>query len=345
MSVATSPQPHEESAEAKTDKARKRGPRPVKGLREFDAARIRKQKAAVLAVTVGPMIGLVIAVAMLWGTALSWTDVVAFVVMYTVSILGVTVGYHRMLTHAGFDAKPWVRNTWAVLGSLAIEGGPLEWVADHRRHHAHSDTDGDPHSPHLEDDDSFWGMCKGLYHAHFGWMLNRTHDSDPARWAPDLVAKPDLVRINKLFPWFVVLSFALPALIGFTLTGTAIGTFTAFLWGGPVRVVVAHHITWSTNSICHFFGSRPYASDDLSTNNWLLSIVSMGESWHNNHHAFPSSAVHGLHWWQVDITAMVIRTMEKLRLVSNVRTPSEGALERKRVPRSARRRTRSRVEA
>ncbi|MCW2927247.1 MAG: acyl-CoA desaturase, partial [Thermoleophilia bacterium] len=282
-------------------------------------------------VTLGPVAGLAIAVALLWGRGLAWTDVVAFVVMYVVSILGVTVGFHRMLTHAGFDAKPWVRNAWAALGSLAIEGGPIEWVADHRRHHAHSDEEGDPHSPHVHDDDSMLGTLKGLWHAHIGWMLNRTNDSDPARWCPDLLRLPGIVRINRLFPVFIAVSLALPALIGFVLTGTLLGAFTAFLWGGPVRVLVAHHVTWSTNSICHFFGARPYDSGDHSTNNWLLSIVSMGESWHNNHHAFPSSAVHGLRWYQVDISAMVIRVMERLRLVSNVRTPSAGALERKRI--------------
>jgi stearoyl-CoA desaturase (delta-9 desaturase) len=281
-------------------------------------------------VTIGPLLGFGLAVWSLWGWGVGWSDVVAFVVMYTVSILGVTVGFHRMLTHAGFDAPAWVRYSWASLGSLAVEGDPITWVADHRRHHAHSDQEGDPHSPHLEAD-TFWGTVKGLWHAHIGWMLNRTEKSDPTRWAPDLLKQPGIVRISRWFPWFIVLSLAIPALIGFVLTGTLIGAITGFLWGGPVRILVAHHITWSTNSICHYFGTRPFDSGDHSTNNWVLSIVSFGESWHNNHHAFPSSAVHGLRWWQVDITAMVIRTMQALRLVRNVRTPSKGALERKRT--------------
>jgi stearoyl-CoA desaturase (delta-9 desaturase) len=324
---------------ATTDTSPPRPMREVKGLMHFTPSRIRMQKLAVLAVTIGPLAGLAIAMAVLWGHGLAWSDVVAFVVMYTVSILGVTVGFHRMLTHAGFDAPPWVRNTWSVLGSLAVEGDPINWVADHRRHHAHSDQEGDPHSPHL-DGEGFWGTVKGLWHAHIGWMLNRTEKSDPARWAPDLLRQPGTVRISRLFPWFIVVSFALPALIGFALTGTWMGAFTGFLWGGPVRVLVAHHITWSTNSICHYFGTRPFDSGDHSTNNWLLAIVSFGESWHNNHHAFPSSAVHGLRWWQIDITAMVIRTMEKVRLIRNVRTPSPGAIARKAVQsRRAARRT------
>jgi stearoyl-CoA desaturase (delta-9 desaturase) len=331
MPTTTPPPPVVDDATSRASQPR--APREVKGLRQFTPARIRRQRIAVLAVTIGPAIGLAVAVAMLWGTALTWSDVVAFAVMYTVSILGVTVGFHRMLTHVGFEARPWVRTTWAALGSLAIEGGPIEWVADHRRHHAHSDSEGDPHSPHLHDDDSFVGQLRGLWHAHVGWMLNRTSDSDPARWAPDLLRMRGIVVVNRLFPLFIVTSFVLPALIGFALTGTAIGAFTAFLWGGPVRVLVAHHVTWSTNSICHTFGSRDYESGDLSTNNWVLSLLSFGESWHNNHHAFPSSAVHGLHWWQVDVSALVIRGMERIGLVRDVKVPSRRALERKRIAR------------
>jgi stearoyl-CoA desaturase (delta-9 desaturase) len=315
--------------------------RQVKGLRHFTPDRIRRQKVVMLIVTLGPLAGLALAIAMLWGNGFAASDAVAFVTMYVVSILGVTVGYHRMLTHAGFDAKPWVRNSWAALGSLAVEGAPLNWVADHRRHHAHSDEEGDPHSPHLHGDESTWGMLKGLWHAHVGWMLNRTDDSDPARWAPDMLKLRGIVVISRWWPAFAVLSIVvIPALIGYAISGTLMGAFTGFLWGGPVRLMVGHHITWSTNSICHVFGSRPFDSGDRSTNNWMLAILSMGESWHNNHHAFPSSAVHGLRWWQVDITAMVIRTMEKLRLVSNVKTPSAGAPERKRISRDERRRRR-----
>jgi stearoyl-CoA desaturase (delta-9 desaturase) len=309
-------------------------PREVQGLQHFSPQRIRQQKAAVLAVTLGPLVGLAIAVASLWGVALAWSDVVAFVVMYTVSILGVTVGFHRQLTHAGFETPAWVRNGWAALGSLAVEGDPVGWVADHRRHHAHSDQEGDPHSPHIEDADGFLGAIKGLWHAPVGWMLSRATKSDPERWAPDLLRLRGVVVISRLFPWFIVASFLIPALIGYALTGTVVGACTAFLWGGPVRVLVGHHVTWSTNSICHFFGRRPFESGDHSTNNWLLSLVSFGESWHNNHHAFPSSAVHGLRWWQVDITAMVIRTMQLLGLARNVKTPSAGALQRKRADRS-----------
>ncbi len=330
------------SATTETPSRRPRLPRQVKGLRHFTPSRQKRQKVVMLIVTLGPLVALGMAIAMLWGNGFAWSDLVAFVTMYVVSILGVTVGYHRMLTHAGFDAKPWVRNGWAALGALAVEGAPVNWVADHRRHHAHSDEEGDPHSPHLHGDESTWGMVKGLWHAHIGWMLNRTHDSDPERWASDMLKLKGIVWISRHWIAFAVLSIVvIPAAIGYAISGTLMGAFTGFLWGGPVRLMVGHHITWSTNSICHVFGSRPYDSGDQSTNNAFLAILSMGESWHNNHHAFPSSAVHGLKWWQVDISAMVIRSMQALRLVRNVKTPSEGALERKQLSREERRRRRA----
>ncbi|MCB0878446.1 MAG: acyl-CoA desaturase [Thermoleophilia bacterium] len=287
-----------------------------------------------LLVTLGPLAALAIAMFLLWGHGLSGADVVAFVSLYCVSLLGVTVGYHRQLTHAGFESRAWVRNAWAMAGSLAVEGGPVDWVADHRRHHAHSDKEGDPHSPHLHEQDTFVGQLKGFWHAHAGWMIHKDHDSDPERWAPDMLRLPGIVRINRLFPLFIVLSLVvIPGAIGLALTGTWIGMFSAMLWGGPIRMMVGHHVTWSTNSICHVFGRRDFESDDLSTNNWALSLLSFGESWHNNHHAFPSSAVHGLRWWQVDLSALVIRAMEQLRLVRDVKVPSARAIERKRIAR------------
>ena len=298
--------------------------KPIKGLRVATSREVRIQRASVLFITIFPLVGLAAAALLLWGHGLGWSDVAIFVVMYSLPILGVTVGFHRMLTHASFDTKPWVRNFWAVLGSLAIEGPPTMWVADHRRHHAHSDEEGDPHSPHLHD-----GIVEGLWHAHVGWLFKKEM-SEPERWCPDLLKHRGVVWISSKFLWFAVASLAIPAVLGYALTGTAMGALTGFIWGGPVRMFVAHHITWSTNSICHFFGSSPYDSGDHSTNNWMLSIVSFGESWHNNHHAFPSSAVHGLGKGQIDISAMIIRGMAKVGLASNVRTPSAGALERKR---------------
>jgi stearoyl-CoA desaturase (delta-9 desaturase) len=303
-------------------------PRPmkkIKGLRLATQSEERLQRISVLFITIFPLFGIAAAALLAWGHGLGWSDLVVFAIMYTLPILGITVGFHRMLTHASFDTKPWVRNTWSVLGSLAIEGPPTVWVADHRRHHAHSDHEGDPHSPHLHE-----GVIEGLWHAHIGWLFKK-EVTEVDRWAPDLLKHKGVVWISRHFFYFVLLSLALPAALGFALTGGSwMGALTGFIWGGPVRMFVAHHITWSTNSICHFFGNSPYDSGDHSTNNGWLSILSFGESWHNNHHAFPSSAVHGLEKHQVDISAMIIRGMERVKLVSNVRTPSAGALERKR---------------
>ncbi|MBC7461600.1 MAG: acyl-CoA desaturase [Thermoleophilia bacterium] len=306
----------------------------MKGVRVLSEREVRKQHAGVLFIAIFPFVGVLAAAALAWGRGLGWSDLAVFAIMYTIPILGITVGFHRMLTHASFDTKPWVRNTWAVFGSLAIEGDPITWVADHRRHHAHSDKEGDPHSPHLhhdDDDETLTGTLKGLYHAHFGWLFKK-EASDVERWCPDLLKLPGLVAMSSKFYLFTIATFAIPALLGFVFTGGSwMGALTGFIWGGPVRVFFAHHVTFSTNSICHFFGKRPYDSGDHSTNNWMLSILSFGESWHNNHHAFPSSAVHGLEKHQIDISAMIIKGMAKVGLASNVRTPSARAMERKRI--------------
>lgn len=304
---------------------------PIKGVRDLTATEIRWQRISVLWITISPVVVVALAVWLSWGTPLlGWTDVAAFAVMYALSGFGITIGFHRLLTHQSFDAPPWLRTTFAALGSLAIEGSVLTWVADHRRHHAYSDRDGDPHSPHLHDDHGFRGLMKGLWHAHIGWLFKK-QQSEPQRWAPDLVREPGIAWVDRRFLTFVVLSYALPATIGLALSGSLWGAFTALLWGGFVRMLVLHHVTWSTNSICHVFGARPYRSNDMSTNNWALSIVSGGESWHNTHHAFPSSAVHGLEWWQPDISGSIIRLMARVGLAGNVRLPSAGARARKRL--------------
>lgn len=318
--------------------------RVIKGVRPMTTFERRFQKGAVLFITIVPMLGLAAAVWFLWGNGLAWSDVVAFVVMYLVTTLGVTVGFHRMLTHASFRTSSWLRTSWAVAGSMAVEGPVLTWVADHRRHHAHSDEEGDPHSPHVHEGDGLLAVLGGLWHAHVGWLFKK-EASQPERWCADIYADPAIRRVDQLFFPLVAVSYVLPALIGLALTGTWIGAFSAFLWGGLVRMFVLHHVTWSINSICHFFGQRPYESGDESTNNWPLAILSMGESWHNNHHAFPSSAYHGLRWYQVDISAYVIRVMAALRLVRDVKRPSVGAMERKAKSPVERRSRKARVTA
>jgi stearoyl-CoA desaturase (delta-9 desaturase) len=273
---------------------------------------------AILVLTTGPFVGFVAAIAVLWGRGISGMDLIVFLAFYVVTGLGVTVGYHRLLTHRSFRASPSVRAFFAVAGSLAIEGSVISWVAAHRRHHAFADVEGDPHSPHLAEEEGLGGVLKGLWHAHVGWLFDEEKTS-VERWAPDLLKDPVMRRIDRLFPVLAVITLVLPALVGFAFTGTLWGAITAFLWGGLARVFLLHHMTWSVNSICHYFGKRPFETTDQSTNNWPLALLSFGESWHNNHHAFPTSAVHGLGRWQLDPSGFVIRSLERLGLARDVK--------------------------
>jgi stearoyl-CoA desaturase (delta-9 desaturase) len=226
-----------------------------------------------------------------------------------------------MLTHGAFDAPAPVRYALAIAGSLAVEGSVIRWVADHRRHHMFTDKPGDPHSPRLVEGEGWKETLIGLWHAHIGWFFVE-ETTRVERFAPDLLKDRGLVIVSSLFPLWAVVSFALAPAIALAVTHSIHAAITALVWGSLVRIFLLHHVTWSINSICHFFGRRPYESDDYSTNNWLMSLVSFGEGWHNNHHAFPSSAFHGLEWWQIDISGLMIRLMRVLRLVRNVHSPS-----------------------
>jgi stearoyl-CoA desaturase (delta-9 desaturase) len=288
----------------------------------LDAKTARLQKRIVLVVTVLPFIGLIAAVWSAWGSGLSGLDMALFASMYLVTGFGVTVGYHRLFTHQSFQTKAWVRAALAIAGSMAIQGPVIRWVADHRRHHAFSDQPGDPHSPHLDEGPGIRGVAKGLWHAHMGWLFVDEQTS-AKRWSPDMVRDPVMRRIDRLFPLWVAISFTLAPVVGFALTGTIAGAVSAFIWGSLVRIFMLHHVTWSINSICHFYGERPYQTTDFSTNNWVLSLISLGESWHNNHHAFPTSAVHGLRPYQIDLTGGFIRTLKTLGLAWDVKTVSQ----------------------
>jgi stearoyl-CoA desaturase (Delta-9 desaturase) len=296
-------------------------PKPVPGVTLLDSRRERLQKIGTLVATVVPSAGFVTAVVTLWGRGLSMVDAGIFIVLYVFTGLGVTIGFHRLETHGAFKAKRPLRALFAIAGSMSLQGSVIDWVAAHRRHHAFSDQVGDPHSPHLAEEDTLRGILKGLFHAHMGWLFGPEKTSHE-RWAPDLLKDPMIVKIDKAFPWLTLLSFVLPAALGLAITRSWWGMVTAFLWGALGRIFLLHHVTWSVNSICHFFGDRPFQSNDESTNNWMLSLLSFGESWHNNHHAFPTSAVHGIGKGQVDISAAVIRGLERLRLVSNVKHPT-----------------------
>lgn len=290
----------------------------VPGVVVLGPSQARLQRIALLILTIGPFAGFVAAIAILWGRGIGVVDLALLVAFYVLSGLGVTVGYHRLLTHRSFRAPRPVRAWFAVAGSLAIEGSVISWVAAHRRHHAFADVEGDPHSPHLGEEEGVVGMLKGLWHAHVGWLFDEEKTSIE-RWAPDLLKDPVMTRIDRLFPALAAVSLVLPAVAGFAFTGTLWGAVTAFLWGGLARVFLLHHMTWSVNSICHYFGKRPFETTDLSTNNWPLALLSFGESWHNNHHAFPTSAIHGLGRWQIDPSGFVIRALERMGLARDVK--------------------------
>ena len=280
-------------------------------------------------ITALPFIALGIVCWQLWNDLLHWSDVAVFAIMYFLCAIGVTVGFHRHLTHRSFKAKKPVRASLAAMGSIAIEGPVISWVADHRKHHAFSDQEGDPHSPHVGHGNGWSAAIRGLFHAHVGWLFIHTQRGKRDRYAPDLIADPTINFIDRTFLFWVFAGLALPFGLGYLIGGSLSTALTGLLWGGGVRMLVVHHVTYSINSLCHFFGRRDFKTDDESRNLAWLSVFTFGESWHNNHHAFPTSARHGLRWWQVDPSWMVIRGLEKLGLVWDVVRVDERRQERK----------------
>jgi len=278
----------------------------------------RAVKVANLGAVIIPFLAVLGAIALLWNEVVGTADLVIAAVMYLLTAVGITVGFHRLLTHRSFQTPKWIEYAFAVLGSMAVQGPVISWVADHRKHHAHTDEEGDPHSPHVGHGGGFRGMLSGLWHAHSGWLMSTQGRADWKRYAPDLHEDPGMRIIARRFVPLVIASLALPALAGYVVSGTLAGAATGLLWGGLVRIFFVHHITWSVNSVCHYFGTRRFKTDDQSTNVFWLALPSLGESWHHNHHAFPRSAVHGLRRWEIDPSALIIGTMEKLGLAWNV---------------------------
>jgi stearoyl-CoA desaturase (Delta-9 desaturase) len=275
----------------------------------------RTDRISNLLAVVLPFIGLLIAIVLLWNRAVNAADLGIMLFMYLATGVGITVGFHRLLTHRSFQTFPWVERTFAVLGSLAVEGSVLDWVADHRKHHAFSDKEGDPHSPHI----GHGSGLRGLWHAHAGWLMETQGLSDWKRYAPDLYEDPAMRRIGKRFSWLVVATLVIPTVAGFVLNGfTLVGALEGYLWGGLVRIFLVHHVTWSINSLCHFYGRRRFEVEDHSTNLAWLSILSLGESWHHNHHAFPRSAYHGLKRWEIDPSGLLISAMGRVGLAWNI---------------------------
>jgi stearoyl-CoA desaturase (delta-9 desaturase) len=278
----------------------------------------RVEKAVNLGAVILPFVATVVGAALLWNRLVRPADLAIAAAMYLLTAAGVTVGFHRLLTHRSFQTAKPLEYLFAVLGSMAVQGPTIAWVADHRKHHAHTDEDGDPHSPHVGCGDGVRGVLAGLWHAHTGWLLSTQGRADWKLYARDLCEDPGMRVVNRSFVPLVALGLALPAVAGYLVGGTLVGAATGLLWGGLVRVFFVHHVTWSVNSVCHFVGSRRFDTDDRSTNVFWLALPSLGESWHHNHHAFPRSAVHGLRRWELDPSALIIGAMERLGLARNV---------------------------
>lgn len=293
----------------------------------------RRLRIINLAAILVPFASLFAAAALSWGVAFDWVHLGIMVGMFAVTGLGITVGYHRLFTHRAFKAPAFVRYMLAVAGSMAVQGPVISWCAAHRRHHQHSDTELDPHSPHMGPEgswgDGIWATLRGAFHAHLGWLLTG-HISGLARYSADLRRDPVVVAANRQFPLWVLAGLVIPAVLGGLLTLSWMGVLLGFIWGGLVRVFFVHHVTWSVNSVCHLWGSRPFNSHDESRNNAIVGFLALGEGWHNNHHAFPTSAAHGLSWWQIDVSYWFIRALGLVGLASDIRRPDRERIASKR---------------
>jgi stearoyl-CoA desaturase (delta-9 desaturase) len=303
------------------DREAEAGPKPP-----VDGRRGSTTQVLIYVFSVVPLLAVAAAVPAAWGWGLGWTDVGLFIGFYVVSGLGVTVGFHRHFTHGAFRANRGLRIGLAIAGQLALQGPVIDWAADHRRHHAFSDREGDPHSPWMFGTSAV-ALARGFWHAHMGWIFNRDL-TNQQRFTPDLLADRDIRRVNSAFVWCTVASLLAPAVLGGVITLSWLGALTGFFWAGLVRVALLHHVTWSVNSICHMIGERPFAARDKSANFWPLALLSFGESWHNLHHADPTCARHGVLRGQLDISARVIWIFEKFGWATKVRWPSAPRLAR-----------------
>jgi len=288
------------------------------------------QVVTLIAVGVPPL-GILLAMGFLWGIAFHWVDVGVLAGMYVLCAFGTTIGFHRYFTHKGFEARAPVKATLAILGCMTMQGPITQWVTDHRKHHALSDKPGDPHSPHVGHGDGAFGAIRGFVHAHVGWMFTNLGMEQGREYGRDLYEDRLVRAIDRMYLLWVVLTLAIPFAIGYAVGGTWQWGVEAMIWGGLIRIFCYQHATFSVNSICHMFGRQAYRSRDEARNNWFVAVLVFGEGWHNNHHAFPSSARHGLDRGQFDVSWWVIRGMEKLGLVSNVRVPGPEQRARRRI--------------
>lgn len=278
----------------------------------------------------GPIAGLIAAIVLLWHRgphSVGWTQIIVMFVMYAIAGFGTTIGYHRLLTHKAFETYRWVRLLFAIFGSIGAQGAPIRWTATHRRHHQTSDREGDPHSPHTHGDTSL-GLLQGLWHAQMGWLFY-SDAPDSREEVPDLCADPAMLLIDRLYFFWVAIGILIPGVIVWLADRTAAGFLSGMIWGGLMRVCLMQHVTWSINSVCHVWGTRPFRTPDQSVNNFVCAIFALGEGWHNNHHAFPTSARQGLRWWQFDSSWLIIQLMGLTGLAWNIRTPSANAIQAK----------------
>ena len=306
------------------------------GVRTAPIATVRDatshvSRVVTLAAVVIPPLGVLSAMGLLWGVAFHWVDLALLAGMYLLCAFGTTIGFHRYFTHRGFETGPVVKATLGILGCMTVQGPITQWVTDHRKHHALSDRDGDPHSPHVGHDGGVSGAVRGFVHAHVGWLFSNLGMEQGRVWGRDLYDDRLVRAIDRLYLLWVALSLGIPFAVGYLVGGTVATGVAALVWGGLVRIFAYQHATFAVNSICHMFGRRDFRSRDESRNNWVIALLVLGEGWHNNHHAFPASARHGLLRGQVDVSWLVIRGLERLGLVWDVRSPSRDQLERRRL--------------
>jgi stearoyl-CoA desaturase (delta-9 desaturase) len=287
------------------------------------------QVVTLIAVVVPPL-GLVLAMGLLWGIEFHWVDLALFAGFYVLCAFGTTIGFHRFFTHRGFETRAPIKALLAILGCMTMQGPVTQWVTDHRKHHALSDKPGDPHSPHGHGD-GLWGALRGFVHAHVGWMFRNLGMEQGREYGRDLYEDRLVRTIDRLYLLWVVLTLGIPFGIGYAVGGTWRAGVEGLVWGGLIRIAAYQHATFSVNSICHMFGRQDYRTRDEARNNWIVALLVFGEGWHNNHHAFPVSARHGLQRWQLDVSWWVIRGLEKAGLVWNVKLPDAAQRERRRA--------------
>lgn len=268
-----------------------------------------------------PAAGVTFAIASVWGVGVDITHLGLLLGMLLITSMGVTVGYHRLFSHRSFKTHGFMRVIFAIMGAMAAGGTVRRFVANHRRHHSHADRPGDPHSPHNHDGGT-WNTVKGFWHAHTGWFVFKKEHYNEAKYAAEFCTPSGVRFVDQTNSLWVVVGLLVPMALGGLIGGSWTSAWLGLLWGGIVRIFLVHHITWSVNSVCHLWGTRPFKSGDHSRNNLIFGILGFGEGWHNNHHAFPFSSRHGLRWWQFDAGYLLIRTLQCVGLAWDVRTPT-----------------------